>query len=1073
LYFIVFELVMWKITLILAIALLSKVTNQASFSKCTENSHSLPLIGIRINGGAKFTNDPKIKVEIKSLKTEKSLIEAMKIGLEADLSSANWQPYTEEAIELTLTGEDGEKRVFVQLKDKAGNTSPIESNKIIFDTIAPDSGGIMINKGEKYTNDKLGRVLVNVRAEGAHEVMISNSERFQNARWEPYKESIKWVIDVGGGDGQKLVYAKFRDEADNESNPVNASIMLDVTPPSDGSLVINSGDKYTRSRQLKLLVISSDATKVRIVSRGVGKNFDFEPENNGRMELIWETDSIQGPKSVKAYFMDEAKNTTKIPAVASIILKTNPPTKALVTIDQGQKFTKHADGVVSVTLSAKENPHQLRMLISNKPNFEGAKERSFNTNIGNWKLESEEDGLKTVYVRLIDEAGNISEVSKAEIFLDRTPPSITSFSINNGKEWATSLQITLTSEVNDAFEAKYSNNSSTLRNIRWEKYNPTRPDWTLLPNDGDKTVFAIFRDQAGNVTEVVSTSIKLDMTPPNGKLIVNGGMKVTNHPEGMVKLQIEHDADVIGMQITNLPKFDGLQLLPLEKTIENWKIDETQEGLKTIFARLQDKAGNFSKVLTASILFDRTPPTDCELVINNNEEYIRNKNKKVSLSLRAEGANAMLISNIESFAGAEWIPFKTAIGWTLEGPEGIHYVHAKFKDAAGNESGIISESIKSDFAPPKIIKFAINDGAEYCADPQGNVNLTFEVEDALQMAISNTQLNDTGSIRSIWEPYQNSKTWKLDGEDGLKMVYGRFMDAAGNVTHEYYDKIVLDRIPPTDAKISINNGAPWFSNKDGKGNIMLYAKGASNVMISNNAEFSQASWEAMTEIRKDWPIDISRTEATVYAKFKDKAGNVSEPVSASIKVDVEPPSNLTVNIDEGAKYVKSSDRKISISIGAEGATGMRISQYKDFRNTKWEPFATKKEIVFTEPDGEKSFFLQCSDDAGNESEIISSSIILDTTPPKINAFSIDNGEEWTNHSEKKVSLTIDASGAQEMMIGHNPDFSGATWEPYKSGLSDYILPGEDGEKILFLKLRDEPGNVSRVVTAKINLKRSF
>jgi hypothetical protein len=1033
----------------------------------------LPLIGIRINGGAKFTNNRNIEVEIKSLKTDKSLLESMKVGFDADLSSTSWQPYSEEALKIQLTGSDGEKIIYVQLRDKAGNASPIENNKIIFDTMPPANGEMQINKDEKYTNDKLGRVLVNVKADDAHELMISNSDQFQNGRWESYKEAIKWVIDAGSGDGEKYVFVKFRDLAGNESQTVQSSIILDVTPPSDGSLVINNGDKFTRSRKLKLLVTSTDATKVRIVSRGEGKNYDFTPETNGRLEIVWETDSIQGNKSIKAYFMDEAKNTTKVPAEATIMLKTNPPQKALINIDQGRKYTNHKDGLVSITLSAKDNPHQLKMLISNKPNFEGASERAFTNSITSWKLDSETDGLKTIYVRLIDEAGNISEVSSSEIFLDRTPPTVNSFGINNSSEWCISMKVALTSDIDDANEAKYSNNPSTLRNIPWEKYNPQRADWTLLPNDGEKTVYAIYQDNAGNVSELVSAKIKLDMTPPKGELIINGGMRVSNHPEGLVNLQINHDEDVIGMQLTNLPKFDDVTLLPLEKTIENWKIDNNEEGLKTVFCRLQDKAGNYSKVLTASVILDRTPPSGCDLIINNNDPFIRNENKKVFLSLRAEGADAMLISNKETMEGAEWIPFKTAIGWTLEGPEGIHYVHAKFKDAAGNETAVISKSIKSDFSPPKIIKFSIDDGAEYCSEPQGMVNLSFEVEDALTMAISNSQLNDTSTIKNLWEPYKSSKTWKLEGEDGLKIVYGRFRDDASNVTHEYYDKIVLDRIPPSDARISINNGNQWLTDKEGKADIMLYANGASDVMLSNSADFSNSKWEPLVEVRKGWQLTLGKTEAIVYARFKDKANNVSEAVSATIKIDLEPPKNVQISIDDNAKYVQNKERKITISLSAEEATGMRVSNVKDFRNAKWEPYAASKEIVFTEPDGEKTFYVQFSDDAGNYSEVVSASIILDTTPPKIENFVIDGGEEWTNSADKTVHLKIEASDALEMMIGNDPDFSNATWVPYQQAIEGYPLPGDDGEKVIFLKLRDEAGNTSRVVTAKINLKRSF
>ncbi|MCK5702040.1 MAG: hypothetical protein KAI29_12840, partial [Cyclobacteriaceae bacterium] len=351
--------------------------------------------------------------------------------------------------------------------------------------------------------------------------------------------------------------------------------------------------------------------------------------------------------------------------------------------------------------------------------------------------------------------------------------------------------------------------------------------------------------------------------------------------------------------------------------------------------------------------------------------------------------------------------------------------------------------------------------------------LTFDVEDAVTMAISNRHLNDTSNIKGLWEPYKTSKEWKLEGEDGLKIIYGRFKDEAGNVTHEYYDKIVLDRIPPTDGKIAINNGAEWLTDKSGKGDIQLYANGAHEVMISNSSTFSKGKWEPMTEVKKAWIFAIDKSSVEVYAKFRDKAGNISETISTSIKIDTEPPKNASISIDNGEKYVTNKDRKIKISMHVDGATGMRISQNKSFRDVKWEPIASSKEIILSEADGEKTYYAQFSDDAGNLSEIVKSKIILDTTPPKFNKFAINDGAEWTNHAEKKVNLSIDAEGAMEMMISDNPGFSNSSWESFKSTIPNYELPGEDGEKVLFIKLKDESGNVSRVATAKINLKRTF
>ncbi|MCG8311423.1 MAG: hypothetical protein MI975_28805 [Cytophagales bacterium] len=1038
-----------------------------------KNSLMLPLIGIRINGGAKFTNNKDIEVEVKSLKTDKSLIESMKIGFDPDLADAQWLPYSEDPLKMQLSGDDGEKRVYVQLRDKAGNDSPIESNKIVFDTSPPKNSDISINKGQKYTNDKLGRVLINAKSEEANEVILSNNPNFQNARWEPYSESLKWIVDVGGGDGEKKVFARFRDLAGNESEIVSTSIILDITPPTGGDIRINDGAKYTRSKKFKLTLRSKDATMVRIVSRGVGKNFEFKPDSNGKMDIPWISDSLQGLKSVKAYFMDEARNTTKIPAEASIIFKTTPPQKPLITVNHGRKYTNDPNGMVSVNLSAKENPQNLRMLMSNNPNFEGAKEKAFTASISNWQLNNENDGLKSIYIRLIDEANNYSEAAKADIFLDRSPPKVNTFNINGKNEWCISLSVALDCDVDDAFESQFSNNSSTLRNRKWEKFKEQRQDWTVLPGDGEKIVYARFRDEAGNVSGTVSGKIMLDMTPPTGKLIINGGNKVTNHPEGNLKLQIKHDEDVIGMQITNIPNFKEVKLLPLENAVENWGVDASDDGPKTVFLRLKDKAGNYSKIYSAGILLDRTPPRNCDLVINNNDPFVRNKNKRVSLSVRAEGADFMMISNHQSMKGGQWIPFKSAVAWTLEGPEGIHYVHAKFKDLAGNESEVISKMIKSDFAPPKIMAFSINNGAEYCADPQNKVHLTFNVEDAVRMAISNNHLKDTSSIKGLWEAYQPKKEWILEGEDGLKIVYGRFKDEAGNVTHEYYDKIVLDRIPPTDGKIAINNGEEWLTDKNGKADIYLFAKGAHEMMLSNSSDFANGKWEPMAEVRKGWAINMSRPGAEVFAKFKDLAGNTSEPVSAAIKIDVEPPKNASINIDNGNKFVTNRERKVNIEIRVDGATDMRISQNNGFRGAKWETVSSNKEIVLAEADGEKTFYVQFRDNAGNLSNVVKSAIILDTTPPKLNKFTINDGAEWTNHNEKKVNLFIDAEGAVEMMVSDNPGFSNSSWEPFKKSISNYELPGEDGEKILFVKLKDEPGNVSKVATAKINLKRTF
>ena len=89
---------------------------------------------------------------------------------------------------------------------------------------------------------------------------------------------------------------------------------------------------------------------------------------------------------------------------------------------------------------------------------------------------------------------------------------------------------------------------------------------------GEKTVFARFRDEAGNTSEIVSATVQLDMTPPNGKLIINGGNKVTNSTSGIVKLQIEHDEDVVGMQLNVFSRTRDLQVALDHDSVEHWRV---------------------------------------------------------------------------------------------------------------------------------------------------------------------------------------------------------------------------------------------------------------------------------------------------------------------------------------------------------------------------------------------------------------------------------------------------------------------------------------------------------------------
>ena len=72
----------------------------------------------------------------------------------------------------------------------------------------------------------------------ASEMMISNKEDFSGAQWEAAQEEIsEWTLD--GADGEKAVFAKFRDESGHISVVAGDKILLDRLPPQKGKVIIN------------------------------------------------------------------------------------------------------------------------------------------------------------------------------------------------------------------------------------------------------------------------------------------------------------------------------------------------------------------------------------------------------------------------------------------------------------------------------------------------------------------------------------------------------------------------------------------------------------------------------------------------------------------------------------------------------------------------------------------------------------------------------------------------------------------------------------------------------------------
>ena len=540
-----------------------------------------------------------------------------------------------------------------------------------------------------------------------------------------------------------------------------------------GTIAINEGAQYTKLPPGKLGPHSQSRRHQNAFSNETGAYSGWE---DFAATKSWTLSDGDGPKTVNVQFQDASGDTSQQPISGSIILDTTPPTDTSININDGDAYTRST--AVTLTLAASDAKPSITMCFSNdgttytSPWENYATSRAYNLPTG--------DGAKTVYVKFKDAAGNISTPVSSSIILDNTPPSGTSIKINNDDAYTRSTAVTLTLAAGDAnppITMCFSNDGTTYTSP-WENYATSRP-YNLPTGDGAKTVYVKFKDAAGNISTPVSSSIILDNTPPSGTSIkINNDDAYTRSTAVTLTLAAGDANPPITMCFSN----DGTTYTsPWENYATSRPYNlPTGDGSKTVYVKFKDAAGNISTPVSSSIILDNTAPTGTSININNGDAYTRST--AVTLTLAAGDANppiTMCFSNDGTTYTSPWENYATSRPYNLPTGDGSKTVYVKFKDAAGNISTPVSNSIILDNTPPTGTSISINNGDAYTRSTA--VTLTLAAGDAnppITMCFS----NDGTTYTSPWENYATSRPYNLPTGDGSKTVYVKFQDAAGNIS---------------------------------------------------------------------------------------------------------------------------------------------------------------------------------------------------------------------------------------------------------------------------------------------------
>jgi len=607
---------------------------------------------------------------------------------------------------------------------------------------------------------------------------------------------------------------------------------------------------------------------------------------SGTYKAIWDGKDDNG-----SYVKNEGTYTIRITdvfgsgggiTIGTVTVDLTPPSTPSISISSGAEYTTSRDVILSITAA-----DAYQMKVSNYANFSGAVwENIIDTK--SWTLTSG-DGTKTVYLRVRDIAGNTRDSSDS-IILDTTEPSC-SLSINNNALYTNTISVNLSITASDANGVKYMRFKNDTSNwTEWESF-VTSKSWNLTNIEGERTVYVMVKDAAGN-TKTASDKITLDTTPPSDlSIYINNGSSYTNSQQ--VTLTLSAAGGPTKIYLSN----DKINWQEYDYTTSiTWNLT-TGDGLKTVWYKAADAAGNNATAISATITLDTTAPSPVLLNTPADGATVTTQTPQFTWSDPNSDTKNYYIEIIQSGTTIQ-SSYVNTTSYTAEAlAPGSYGWKVIVYDRANNSATTTQRSFTISVTGLAIPTPTYPPNGAYFNNTNVNPELRWsQVTNATAYDIQyGTSQNNLSNLASVTNPYYEITSPLSHGTT----IYWR-VRARNTTTVTNYSSIrsfTIDTQPPTGLSIVINNGESYTSSRTVT--LSLSATGATGMMISNNPDFTGASWEAYTT-SKTWEIKSGDGVKTVYFKVRDSAigeygaaagayANIAPPVSDTIILDTTPP----------------------------------------------------------------------------------------------------------------------------------------------------------------------------------------
>jgi hypothetical protein len=295
------------------------------------------------------------------------------------------------------------------------------------------------------------------------------------------------------------------------------------------------------------------------------------------------------------------------------------------------------------------------------------------------------DGKRLFKVKAINTAGTSGAAASIEVWIDRTPPTISSTSPSPGALLG-SLTPSLTAGVADAHSGVTAGTVTWLingaaANVTVDPVNQLMTVTRATLREGTNALELRVADVAGNEQTPLVWSVTTDVTPPVGTLAINGGATMSSSVYVTLNLTASDGVSGVSRLLISNDPVVGFVEESFTTLRELWRLTAIR-GSQRVYVKFADVAGNTSDAITDDILLSLTAPDT--LIVSGPAGITPQRDATFTFTCPEDGCVFAY-----SFDGGDWSSWSTDTSATRDNLIfGNHYFAVKAAKETNGLTGI-------------------------------------------------------------------------------------------------------------------------------------------------------------------------------------------------------------------------------------------------------------------------------------------------------------------------------------------------------------------------------------------------